>query len=226
MLMRPNFLRMLSLAVGVISFAATVRAEANDPIYPDGLYGWYEAGPTWVESAKLRDFFGNPTAANSVELNPGFHFGIGVGRELTRYLKVEVESGFKYNSLDQISGALSSSGNLYRVPVLGNVVLQLPNRTGVVPMIGAGVGAQWLHLDAQNISFGGTTVNDSSDTWAFNYQGFAGFLYELNERFSMGLFYRYNVVDGPSWDFNGLPGNLKLNDLRTHSLALTFGWWF
>jgi opacity protein-like surface antigen len=205
---------------------SSAGAEFNDPFSPDGVSGWYEVGPTHVEDATLRDYFGNPVAGNTVKFNPGFHFGIGIGQELTPYLKVEVESGFNYNSLDVISGATASSGNFYRAPVLGNVVLQFPNRTGLVPVIGAGVGGQWLHLDAQNISLGGTTVNDESDTWAFTYQGFAGVRYEFGDRFSLGLFYRYNFVDGPSWEFDNLPGNLKLNSLRTHSLSLTLGWWF
>jgi len=218
---RWSLIAMLSTSGGL-----SARAEANGPFNSEGVVGWYEVGPAFVEEATLRDYFGNPTTGNTVELNPGFHFGIGIGQELTRYLKVEIESGFNYNSLDAISGATASSGNFYRVPLLANVVLQAPNRTGLTPMVGAGIGGQWLHLDAQNISLGGTTVNDDSDTWAFTYQGFAGVRYEFGDRFSLGLFYRYNFVDGPSWKFANLPGNLKLNSLRTHSVSLAFGWWF
>lgn len=213
----------LLTVVGTISWANA--QTSSSPFYPENLYGWYEVGPTLVEDTELREFFGAP-AANDVEINPGFHFGIGIGQELCRFFKVEVESGFKYNSIDSISGATMSSGDLYRVPLLANAVLQFPNRTGITPMIGAGIGGQWLHLDADSISIGGTTVNDDSDTWVFNCQGFAGVSYDINHRFNIGVFYRFNYADGPSWEFNSLPGNLKMNDLRTHSIALTLGWWF
>ncbi len=223
---RLHLLSVTACILAAILAKPTAQAEAFDPFYADGVYGWYEVGPAFAEDAELRDFFGAPGAGNTLEFDPGFHFGLGVGQELTRFLRVEIESGFKYNSLDMLSGATASSANFYRVPVLANVVLQLQNRIGLTPMIGAGIGGQWLHLDAQNISLGGTTVRDDSDTWAFTYQGFAGFRYSLSERFSLGVFYRYNFADGPSWNFNNLPGNLKLNDLRTHSISLTLGWWF
>ena len=52
--------------------------------YPEGIYGWYEAGPAVVETAKIRDFFGELVTGNKVEFDTGFHFGLGIGRELTR----------------------------------------------------------------------------------------------------------------------------------------------
>lgn len=219
-----------SLALGSVciwGITPSAVAAFEDDFYPEGVYGWYEAGPALVEDAELRDFFGNPVNGNAVELEPGFHFGIGIGRELTRYVSVEIESGFNYNKLKSIAGATASSGNFYRVPVMGNVVLQLPNRTGLVPVIGAGVGGQWTMFDAQNVSLGATTVNESSETWVFSYQGYAGVRYEFSERFSLGLFYHYNVADAPSWTFDSIPaGNLKLDSIRTHSVSLTLGWLF
>jgi opacity protein-like surface antigen len=207
----------------VATALVTARASAQ-PL--EGLYGWYEAGATLVDEAELVNFPGVATAGNTVEFDPGFRFGIAIGRKLTKYLKVELESGFLYNGLKSISGATSSSGNLYRVPAMGNVVFQFPNRTRFVPVIGAGAGAQWASFDAQNISFGGPALSESSETWVFTYQGYAGVRYEFREDMSLGVFYHYIVADGPSWEFNNVPGNLKLEDLRTHSLSLTFGWVF
>jgi opacity protein-like surface antigen len=218
-----RFLR-LSL-VTLCGLGAMPRASAQF-YYPDGMYGWYEAGPSLLEKAGIQDFFGEFVTGNSVEFDPGFHFGIGVGRELTRFLSVEVESGFNYNSLKSIQDATASSGNVYRVPVLGNLVLQYPNRTRIVPVIGAGVGAHWAVFDAQNVELGATTLNEDSETWTFGYQGYAGIRYQFRQNMSLGVFYHYSVADGPSWDFSSADGNLKLDSLRTHSLSLTFGWRF
>ena len=180
-----------------------------------------------MDNAKIQDFFGNPVEGNSVEFDLGFHFGIAIGRELTRYLKVEVESGFNYNSLKSIGGATASSGNYYRVPIMGNLVLQYPNSSGFIPVIGMGVGAQWATMDAQNISLGNTTLNDSSETWVFGYQGYAGVRYEVRRDMNLGIFYHYNVADSPSWSFSSAgAGNFKLDSVRTHTLSITLGWVF
>src|SRR5882672_7101182 len=79
-----------------------VQSASAQDFYPEGLYGWYEAGPAIVQDAKIRDFFGEPVTGNTVKFDTGFHFGIGIGRELTRYLRIEVESGFNYNAVKSI----------------------------------------------------------------------------------------------------------------------------
>jgi opacity protein-like surface antigen len=214
------------IIISLCGLGVVQSASAQD-FYPEGLYGWYEAGPAIVQDAKIRDFFGEPVSGNTVEFDTGFHFGIGIGRELTRYLRVEVESGFNYNAVKSIQDATASSGNIYRVPIMGNLVLQYPNRTRLVPVIGAGVGAHWAIFDAQNVELGATTINDDSETWVFGYQGYAGVRYQFYENMDLGIFYHYSVADGPSWDFNSaFGGNFKLDSLRTHSLSLTFGWRF
>jgi len=219
--------RIYCLALVLLFGLGGTRSASSQDLYPEGLYGWYEAGPALVAKATIRDFFGELVNGNTVEFDTGFHFGIGIGRELTRYLRVEVESGFNYNSLKSIQDATASSGNCYRVPVMGNLVLQYPNRTGIVPVIGAGVGAHWAIFDAQNVELGSTTLNGDSETWVFGYQGYAGVRYQFRENMDLGIFYHYSVADGPSWEFSSTDGgNFKLNSLRTHSLSLTFGWRF
>jgi len=216
----------LMLLLAVNGMAQADPVEEEDPFYPEVFYGWYEGGVAMVDDAEIQDFFGNPVSGNSVRFSSGFHFGIGIGQQVTRYVRLEVESGFNYNALDSIQGATASSGNLYRVPVMGNVVLQFPNRTRFVPVIGAGVGAQWMSFDAQNVALGTVTLNEDSETWVFSYQGYAGVRYEFHENFSLGAFYHYNVADGPSWTFSSTPGNFKLDAVRTHSFSITLGWWF
>jgi opacity protein-like surface antigen len=212
--------------VGLCSLGG-IRVASGQSSYLEGISGWYEAGAAVVESTKIRDFFGEPAGGNTVKFDTGFHFGIGIGGELSRFVRIEVESGYNYNALNSIEGASASSGNLHRIPILGNLVLQFPNRTRFVPVIGAGVGAQWLLFDAQNVALGATTLDDDSETWVFSYQGHAGIRYRFREDMSLGLFYHYSVADGPSWKFDNFPGgNFKLDAIRTHSLSLTFGWNF
>jgi len=219
--------RFLCLTLASLCGLAGIRSASAESFYSEGIYGWYEAGPALVEDAKLRDFFGETIDGSEMKFDTGFHFGLGIGQELTRFLRVELESGYNYNAIKSISGADASSGNIYRVPVLANLVLQYPNRTGLVPVIGAGAGAHWSVFDAQNVSLGSTTLNDDSSTWTFGYQGYAGVRYQFRQNMNLGVFYHYSVVDGPSWEFDSAPdGNIKLDGLRTHTLSLTFGWDF
>ena len=219
--------RLCCLTLVSLCGLVSIRSASADSDYTENLYGWYEAGAAFVEETEVRDFFGELVNGNPVKFDPGFHFGIGIGQKLTRFLSIEVESGFNYNSVKSIGDATASSANFYRVPVMGNVVLQFPNRTRFVPVIGAGAGAHWAVFDAQNVELGTTTISDDSDTWVFGYKGYAGFRYQFRENMNVGLFYHYSVADSPSWEFESVDeGNFKLDSVRTHTLALTLGWDF
>jgi opacity protein-like surface antigen len=189
------------------------------------IRGWYEAGGTVMPSANLRSFLAEPVSGTRVEFDPGFRFGIGIGTEVTRYLALEIESGFHYNALRSISGADAVDGQLYQVPVLGNVVLQFPNRTRFVPVIGAGAGAISAILDADNLSLGTSSFSGDEQTWTFAYQGYAGVQYHFADNMGLGLFYHYMVSDAPSWG-NGPDGVIKFNRLQSHSVALTLNFRF
>src|SRR5688572_26700059 len=114
---------------------------------PLGVRGWYELGATAIDDARLESFLDEPVSGNKVKFDPGFRGAIALGKEFSRYVAVEAEGGFHYNSIRSIGGAGSDNGELYQVPVLGNLVLQFPNRTRIVPVIGAGVGAVFSILD-------------------------------------------------------------------------------
>lgn len=219
-------LRFLFVCLISICSLQNLWSASADSLYSEGLYGWYEAGVAFVQDAKIRDFPDEVTDNNRVKFDPGFHFGIALGREVTPYLSLEVESGFNYNALHSIRDATASDGNFYRVPVMGNVVLKYPNGSRFLPVIGAGAGAQWMTFDAQNVTLGATTLDDNEDSWTFAYQGYAGVAYKFQENMSLGIFYHYFVADGPSWKFESAGGNFKLNSIRTHSVALTLGWYF
>lgn len=222
-----RIIRLTLITAGCGSTLGPVAKATDTGLYPEGFYGWYEFGPSLVEQTKVTEFAGAPLPGGELKLNPGLHFGVAMGQELTRWLSLEVESGFNYNSIDEISGATASNGDISRVPVLANLVFRWSNQSGWTPVAGVGLGGQWQHFSAEGVTIGATTLDDTSDTWSFTYQGYAGVRYDLNERISLGIFYRYNVADAPAWKFDSLPvGRLKTDDLRTHSLSVTLGWYF
>lgn len=191
----------------------------------DVTYGFYELGVGLIEEASLVDFASEPLSDNAVRFNPGFRFGVGFGGDMAPWLRVEFQSGFHYNSIESIQGAEASSGNLYQVPLQGNIVFRLPNKTGLIPYAGAGFGAICEVLDSQNLQIGNTTVTGTEATWAFGYQGLAGLNYFFREDLALGVSYHYTVADGPSWSLDG-GGNIKLDAIRTHSLAIMLSYRF
>ena len=192
---------------------------------PLGVRGWYELGGTVIEDAKLESFFDEPVSGNKVKFDPGFRGAIALGKEFSRYVALEAEGGFHYNSIRSIDGPESDNGELYQIPVLGNLVLQFPNRTGIVPVVGAGVGAVFSILDAKNIALGASRLSDSEETWSFAYQGYAGLMYSFRPDMALGISYRYLCNDGPTWDF-GEGNDIKFNRLVNHSLVLTYNFRF
>jgi opacity protein-like surface antigen len=147
-----------------------------------------------------------------------------VGAELTRYLAIEAEGAFHYNSIRSISSASSDNGQLYQFPILGNLVLQYPNRTGWVPFVGGGVGAVFSLIHGDDIVLGATRFSSTEETWSFAYQGYGGLMYFFRPDMALGLSYHYLHNDSPSWDGDG--GNLKFDRLVNHSLALTLNFRF
>jgi opacity protein-like surface antigen len=192
---------------------------------PLGVRGWYELGGTIVEDARLESFFDGPVSGNKVKFDPGFRGAIALGKEFSPYVAVEAEGGFHYNSIHSIEGAGSDNGELFQVPILGNLVFQFPNRTGFVPIIGGGVGTVFNLLDANDIALGGGRLSDTEETWSFAYQAYAGLMYSFRPDIGLGVAYHYLRNDGPTWDLGG--GNdVKLNRLVNHSFVLTFNFRF
>src|SRR6185436_19703417 len=116
---------------------------------------------------------------------------------------------FHYNSLKSVGGATSALGDLYQFPIMGNVVLQWPNPSKFVPVIGAGVGAVFSVFDAQDITLGASRFSSNEETWSFAYQGYAGVVYQFRDNLGLGVTYHYLNNDGPKWK-NGSGGTVKV----------------
>lgn len=205
---------------------SVITASALDLGGGSRYYGWYDAGATYVQDAKLTSFFDETVSDAQVKFDPGFRLGLGLGYRFTKYLSGELESGFQYNTMKSIEGALRSDARIYQVPLMANLVMQFPNKTRLVPFFGAGVGSYYTYLDADDVHIGSTRITDTSDRFTFAYQGMAGFRYDFSEQFGIGLSYRYSVADAPSWKYSDLNGSMKLDDLRSHAVCIHFGFRF
>jgi len=205
----------------LLAFALAGAVEASAAL---GFRGWYEIGATVIDDAELESFLGEPVSDNKVKFEPGFRGSMAIGADLTRYVAIEAEGGFHYNSLRSISGATSDEAELYQFPVLGNLVLKFPNRTRWTPVVGGGVGAIFSLLDADDIALGASRFSSTEETWSFAWQGYAGLTYSFRPDMALGLTYHYLHSDNPGFDGDG--GDVKFDRLVNHSLALTFSFQF
>jgi opacity protein-like surface antigen len=222
-------LRSTALLLTLLATAATVSAEQNR------FYLKADMGGTKAEDVSLRDFFGQPIAANSqIELDPGVRIGIHAGYGVTDWFAAEIETGVAANNIDSITGAVEADGSLVNVPLLLNAKLHLPDHYRVSPYIGAGFGLASTILSGDNITIthvsgpaGTTTLDGSTADTVFAYQGFAGVRCAINEDMGLSVEYRYFRAENSSMDADyvgtGVPSDrVKLGRQEIHSVSVAF----
>src|SRR4051794_38517989 len=68
-------------------------------------------GPALTHDTDLKEFNG-PIGPTTVKFDPGFHFRVAGGYQLTDWLATEVELGVSYNSIKSITGATEVDASL------------------------------------------------------------------------------------------------------------------
>lgn len=196
-------------------------------------YGWIDAGGAVLNDTDLRSYFNQNVEGSEVTFDPGFRLGLGIGCEFTPWVAAEIETGFTWNSIKDITGPSYVDASIYQAPILVNLKLQLPlelrNRSRLVPMIGGGVGGAGVTLDADEITLGTVTSYGTAYDFVFAYQGMAGLRYDLNQNLSIGIYYRYFVADPPSWEpdlYLWTYGRTQFGSLQSHQLSLGLTWRF
>jgi hypothetical protein len=201
--------------------------------------GWVEFGAAVVPDldGRLSWFGGTNTYTDdlNLEFDLGFAMAGGFREKFQSWLAVEFEAGLFYHSLDQ---ATTPAGrvwtldfDLYQVPIMLNVVFELPGEHRVTPFVGGGAGAMvsWLETGIRLPADDGTwlPVDESSVEAAFAYQAFAGLRLRTGDAGAISLTYRLVGGGSPTWGLEpaglgGDVGSLKVEDIVVHALALGF----
>jgi opacity protein-like surface antigen len=88
-----------------------------------------------------------------------------------------------------------------------------------------GAGGSATIFDTDSFSNGAITLfGDDSDV-VFAYQAFAGVRFDLNERMSLGIRYKYFATEDSSYRFDssfGPPVRLGIEGVRTHLVTVSF----
>ena len=226
--MRTNArsIALLTLSGGLALLVSQTAQAQLDRLYVKG-----DVGGNLTRDTSLREFFGEPLAANSkIKFEPGVRVGLVSGYHLTDWFAVEGETGVMANSIDSITDASRVDAVFSNVPLLFNVRLQCPRWDMVKPYLGGGVGGSFPVIDADRITIGGTSMHGSDASAVFAYQAFAGLRFKLNDQIGLALEYHYFHADGAEWKADFASGTasdtLRFGPTDTHALSIAFEFHF
>ena len=202
---------------------------ANSADHYQGFYFKAGAGPTLSEDVELREFLDEPVGGAEIEFDPGVRFDVGVGYLWCPWFSTEFETGFMWNSAKKVAGAFNNELSISQVPFLGNLVFKLPNNSPFTPFVGVGGGGTISVLSADEFIFGSTLFDGTESDVTYAYQGYAGVRYALNQNMGLSLAYKYFATGKPEWSPDvliGTFGDISTEEMRTHSVMLTFSFRF
>lgn len=187
------------------------------------FYVGFDAGVAFQQNVTLRNSLGD---SENISYNPGLRTDVQFGWQMTTDWAVELELGILGNQVKSsyVLGTEYWDVNFYQLPMMANVIYshQLGRHWSLYA--GGGIGPVFSYYE-----------NDWCDTTpsatSFGYQGLAGLKYHFNERYEMGVGYKfldttgYTVGSGVAYD--GItPTDYKSDGNLSHSILLTFTWRF
>ena len=233
--MKTNKMRLLrgTAALAAINWAACVQAQSllpdhyDTPNYgapshsylspPTGkVYAGFDAGPAFQQDIRLYDTIGD---SENVSFGTGIRLDCQLGYNFTPNWATELEIGLIANDVrnSAILGTDFMEVTFVEMPLMANVIYTRPLGRNFSAYVGGGVGGAF---SSYGNDFGGTTEGDAT----FAYQGLAGFKYVFNERWDLGLTYKFLGTTqhdvGPGFDSNGNPTEFKSDGTKTHSVLL------
>jgi len=229
---KPTTFSVGALTLGAFLFSPTTHAQPRSFITDDaGFYWWIDAGATIPQDGHLTEF-GGWTSGQTVKYDVGGGLDVAAGYAFNQYIATELQFGGTWNSIDSIEGGAVDDTYFATAPILANLVLQCPiPRTRLVPYLGAGVGGAATVFDTDGFTLpapgGSVTLYGSEADFVFAWQAFAGLRFELNDRMSIGLTYRYLTVDDSTYGFDSwVPGDpdldLGFSNHESHFAAISF----
>lgn len=221
--MKNSVLSKYGITVLGLALLSSTMAQAEQ----NRFYLQADIGGTSASDVKLKEFFGQPIAANSeISLDPGVRFGIRGGYGLTDWLAAEVETGVSANDIDTITGATQADGSIANVPLMLNLRLQVPERNRLAPYAGAGFGLSSTVLSGDDIVIGGTRYDGTSADAVFAWQAFAGLRFAINDHMGISAEYHYFRAEASNMTADltiGTPTDrVKLGRTETHSVSVAF----
>ena len=140
-----------------------------------------------------------PLGPGTVNSNVGEFGGIAVGVALNNHWRVEAELTRSYNSIQNFTfnnGNVNTyrSGAINETYALANVWYDFHNQSAFVPYVGGGLGLGWVNGNLET-NFSGFNISATAPA-ALAFQVGAGVVYDVSDRFSIDLGYRFKAMTG------------------------------
>lgn len=168
-----------------------------------------------------------------VRFDTGVRFDVTLGYQLFKNVALEFNTGLIYNHATQVGVDVSTpiidgtatieldglEADMYQIPLLFNVIYQVPTHWALKPYVGVGAGGVYSILDINanlpDISWG-ETLND----FTFGYQGMVGVTCQISKHIDVGVGYKFLGT------FDHEDKGSKTEGTRTHSASILFTWHF
>lgn len=177
--------------------------------------GWYIRGDVSgniMNSNRLFASGGRGAVLNEMDYKNTASYGLGVGYQLTDYLRVDATTDFSSRSLEAkpayemnclgpvttCSGEFKSKAAVWEL--MANAYVDLPTTWGLTPYIGAGLGVAHVSYKSSNLktSCGIGTSCDvglyGSDTWRPAWALMVGAAIPVSDYVSLDIGYRYSEI--------------------------------
>jgi len=196
-------LRWAAAIVAMAAATGSAEAELEGPYLGLGVMGHLQTD---------RNVGGAAVGTLDTQLGMG---GNGVaGYQFDNGVRIEGELAYRHNGADQFNNA-NTDGALSSFSMLGNLIYEYDNPSGIYPYIGGGLGA--ARVGADNFSnLGGAALDDSDIVLA--YQGLAGVAFALTPQLSLTAEYKYFKTSDPEFR-NANNARVTVN-YATHSALL------
>lgn len=192
-----------SLVVAAALLAASVASAQAQ-----GTYVGASGGVTFYHDSDV-DYAGVPGITRiSYEAGPAFNIAAGIKMQPVR---LEAEFGYKQADLDEVNGFPVTNSDLTVTSYMLNGYYDFPATSGVVPFVGAGIGA---------INGEFSTPGGEGDDTAFGYQLTAGASFRLSRAVDFDIYYRFQSAPG---DFEDSGGNVSY-DSSNLMAGVRFNW--
>lgn len=170
-----------------------------------GLYFNVETGPNWAQDVHLTV----AGISGHAGFDTGLRVGADVGYNFNKYLGVEFDTGFLWNTFSDFKGSLS------HLPFMADGVFRYPNKSKFEPYLGAGIGGSVniLHID----DFG---INDSDSDFNFAWQAMTGVRWNFLRNMYLGVGYKYFGTLSSGYKLNGV--GVDVGASNNHMLDFMF----
>lgn len=248
------FLAALMAGIAAPALAADlIEAPAVVPVVQDPFGGWYLRGHIGMSNQRLGELFSTDMVTlpdNHDFLNPGEFdsaptFSLGVGYQFNPWLRGDITGEYRgkasFSALDRYSDPTVDGDpttwdatNDYSAQksewlVLANAYADLGEWRGIVPYVGAGIGASrnTIHnfTDVNEVT-AGVSYGDSDPQWNFAWALHAGLGYRATENLTIDFGYSYlDLGDARTkplvpYDNSTTFAPMQFRDITSHDLKL------